>query len=352
VLQTLASGSYATGTAINTGSSSIFDFSIYVPVTTLASTSSRIKVTLYAQAVSANPTLTSYYRDGTISYIVTTINANVQGETGATGPTGATGATGPTGATGATGPTGATGDTGATGATGPTGPTGATGATGPLPSGDVTGVTSLSTPVYVQFATGATGVTQAPGRMQWDDGNGTLEFGLKGGNVNLKVGQQLVVRVYNDTGAQINKGQIVRIEGAQGNRMAVLLAQADNDANSVSTIGMACENIAIGEEGFVTAMGLVEKLNTTGLTAGQPIYLSAVTAGAYTQTAPTAPDHLVTLGYVERVDNNVGSIWMKVDNGYELGELHNVYTTGVTAGQVLTYNGTYWTNKDVAGGTF
>lgn len=188
--------------------------------------------------------------------------------------------------------------------------------------------------------------------MQWDDGNGTLEFGLKGGNVNLKVGQQLVVRVYNDTGAQINKGQIVRIEGAQGNRMAVLLAQADGDPNSVSTIGMACENIAIGGEGFVTAMGLVEKLNTTGLTAGQPIYLSAVTAGAYTQTAPTAPNHLVTLGYVERVDNNVGSIWMKVDNGYEINELHNVYTTGVTAGQVLTYNGTYWTNKDVSGGAF
>lgn len=188
--------------------------------------------------------------------------------------------------------------------------------------------------------------------MQWDDGNGTLEFGLKGGNVNLKVGQQLVVRVYNDTGAQINKGQIVRIEGAQGNRMAVLLAQANNDANSVSTVGMACENIAIGGEGFVTAMGLVEKLNTIGLTAGEPIYLSSATAGAYTQTAPTAPNHLVTLGYVERVHASVGSIWMKVDNGYELGELHNVYTTGVTAGQVLTYNGTYWTNKDVAGGTF
>jgi hypothetical protein len=221
-----------------------------------------------------------------------------------------------------------------------------------MPSGDVTGVTSLSTPVYIQFATGATGVTQLPGLVQWDDGNGTLEFGLKGGNVNLKIGQELVVRVYNDEATQLNKGEIVYIYGAQGNRMSVKRALATGDPTSVTTVGMATENIAAGAEGFITAMGLVSKLNTTGLTAGLPIYLSPVTAGAYTQIAPTAPNHLVTLGYVERVDNNVGSVWMKVDNGYEIDELHNVYTTGVTAGQVLTYNGTYWTNQNINGGTF
>jgi len=106
VLQTLVNGTYASGTAINTGSSSIFDFSAYVPVTTLASANSRIRVTMYAQSVSGSPTMTSYYRNGTISYLVTTISTNVVGPTG---PTGATGPTGPTGTAGTAGPTGPTG---------------------------------------------------------------------------------------------------------------------------------------------------------------------------------------------------------------------------------------------------
>jgi hypothetical protein len=115
-----------------------------VTLTTLASTTSRIRITLYAQSVSGSPTLSTFYRDGTISYQVTTLNANVigpTGPTGATGPTGPTGdigPTGPTGATGPTGPTGATGPTGPTGDIGPTGPTGATGPTGPTgPTGNI-----------------------------------------------------------------------------------------------------------------------------------------------------------------------------------------------------------------------
>jgi len=169
VLQTLVNGTYGSGTAITAGSSSIFDFSAYVPVTTLASTNSRIRVTMYAQSVSGSPTLTSYYRNGTISYLVTTISTNVVGPTGPTGATGPTGPTGDTGATGATGPTGPTGDigptgpTGANGANGPTGPTGDIGPTGPTGTAGTAGPTgptgAASTVAGPTGPTGATGPT-------------------------------------------------------------------------------------------------------------------------------------------------------------------------------------------------
>jgi hypothetical protein len=188
--------------------------------------------------------------------------------------------------------------------------------------------------------------------VQWDDGNGMLEVGLKGGNVTIQMGEDLVIYVYNAEATTLNKGEIVYVFGAQGNRLSVKRALATSDLTSAATIGMVIETIASGANGFVQTVGVVNKLNTTGLTAGLPIYLSAVTAGAYTQTAPTAPDHLVTLGYVERVDNTVGSIYVKVDNGYELNELHNVYITGATGGDVLVYNGTYWTNSIISGGSF
>lgn len=195
---------------------------------------------------------------------------------------------------------------------------------------------------------GATaGTNQTVGTISWDDGNGTANITLKGGNVNLQVGQELVARVYNDSGVSLTDGQIVYISGAQGNRIAVKLANASSEATSAGTLGMVTEPIASGAEGFITIMGTVNGLNTTGLTAGALVYLSASTPGAYTTTAPSAPNHRVILGYVERVHATVGSIYVKVDNGYELDELHNVVLTSPVNGDLFTYNAStgVWENK-------
>ena len=211
----------------------------------------------------------------------------------------------------------------------------------------MSGITGgISTADYLDLDTAAT-PTAVVGRLSWDDGNGTANITLKGGNVNLQVGQELVARVYNDSGVALTDGQIVYISGAHGNRIAVKLANAASEATSAGTLGMVTEPIAIGAEGFITIMGTVNGLNTTGLTAGALVYLSASTAGAYTTTAPTAPNHRVILGYVERVHATVGSIYVKVDNGYELDELHNVNITTPTSDQVLKYNGTTWVNDSL-----
>jgi hypothetical protein len=94
-----------------------------------------------------------------------------------------------------------------------------------------------------------------------------------------------------------------------------------------------------GAEGFIIVSGALYKLNTLGLVAGATVYLSPTTAGALTTTKPQAPDQLVVVGWVERVDNNVGSIYVKVDNGYELEELHDVrITTPVANNSVLIYS--------------
>lgn len=219
-------------------------------------------------------------------------------------------------------------------------------------TGAITGAESISNIDFAQFDTTVTPV-EAVAKMQWDDGNGTLQVGLKGGNVNLQLGQEVVARVYNDSGVALTDGQVVYISGSQGNRIAVKLAKADSEATSAGTLGVVTEPIAIGAEGFITMTGAVNKLNTTGLTAGALLYLSASTAGAYTQTPPTAPNHRVTIGYVERVDNIVGSIYVKVDNGYELDELHNVVITSPTSGQTLVYDAVQgvWENANISAGT-
>jgi len=194
------------------------------------------------------------------------------------------------------------------------------------------------------------------GTMSWDDGDGVPIVALKGGNVNLQVGTQELARVYNDSGTTLTKGQVVYISGSQGNRVAVRLARADVEATSFGTIGLVAETMTAGAEGFIIVSGALYKLNTTGLIAGATVYVSPTTAGAITTTKPQAPDQLVVVGWVERVDNIVGSIYVKIDNGYELDELHDVQITSPQSGNVLIYDATttptgVWKNANLTDGT-
>lgn len=207
---------------------------------------------------------------------------------------------------------------------------------------------------YLQIDTAATPPTVVEGTLAWDSGNGTAELGLKGGNVTLLIGEQQYTRVYNDTASTITKGQVVYISGAQGNRVAVKLARANSELTSKDTIGLVAESITAGAEGWVINAGSLYKLNTNSLTAGDTIYLSPTTAGAYTSTKPVAPDHTVILGFVQRVSTTVGSIYIKVDNGYELDELHNVLIASPINGDLLQYQTSgLWQNTNLLdGGNF
>ena len=221
---------------------------------------------------------------------------------------------------------------------------------------NISGITGdISTPDSITFDTTAA-ETSAVAKLFWDDGEGVLANGLKGGNVTLQIGAQEVARVYNDSGTTITKGQAVYISGAQGNRIAVKLARADVEATSFGTLGLVAETIANGAEGFIIVSGALYKLDTLGLTAGAVVYLSPTTAGAITTTKPQAPDQLVVLGFVERVHATVGSIYVKVDNGYELDELHDVRITSPQSGNVLIYDATttptgVWKNANLTDGT-
>jgi hypothetical protein len=158
---------------------------------------------------------------------------------------------------------------------------------------------------------------------------------LKGGNVTQEIGQGEVQLCYNSSGSvSLSKGTVVKITGAQGNRVSVLKARANNESNSIHTFGFVAEPIGTLSEGFVINSGLIKNLDTrfdTGgdsLSAGDTLYLSPNTAGGFTKTKPSTPDQTVIVGFVVRVHQSAGSIFVKVDNGYEINELHNVSANG------------------------
>jgi hypothetical protein len=211
----------------------------------------------------------------------------------------------------------------------------------------------------LEFDNTPTNIPTAAGSMYYNDSDGTLDLILKGGNVKLQIGQEQVVRVVNKTATNItlqeSAYQAVRVTGAQGQRLKVDLALATNDLLSAETIGLVTETILNNEEGFVTTSGLVNKINTTGSLQGETwndgdiLYLSPTTAGRITNIKPSAPNHLVIIGYVVYSHSVNGKIFVKVDNGYELDELHNVKINTPLNDQSLVYNSTLqlWENKSV-----
>ena len=195
------------------------------------------------------------------------------------------------------------------------------------------------------------------GNLSWNDVDGTLDLQLKGGNVTLQIGQEEVVRVVNGTGVNLLESQYraVKVIGAQGQRLQVDFALADSDVNSVTTIGVVTENINNNQEGFITTNGIVRGINTTGSLQGETwedgdvLYLSPTIEGSLTNIKPITPAHLIVIGYVVYAHLTQGKIFIKVDNGYELEELHDVLITSPLNNQVLQYNGVdnYWENKTV-----
>lgn len=209
----------------------------------------------------------------------------------------------------------------------------------------------------IQFDTSSS-VASQPGLLTWNDVDGTLNLGLKGGNVTLQIGQEQVARVVNKATIDLLESnyQVVKVIGATGQRLSVDLAQANNDLNSASTLGVVTETIAKNQQGFVTTEGAVNDIDTTGALQGETwvdgdlLYLSSTIAGRLTNIKPIAPAHTIRVGYVSYAHALHGRIFVKVDNGYELEELHNVLVTAPADGQVLVYESatSLWKNKSAA----
>lgn len=213
----------------------------------------------------------------------------------------------------------------------------------------MTGITGgISSPDFVQFDTTAT-VTPATGRLYFNDGEGGLAYTLKGGNVVQEVGQSQQVLVYNGTGATLTKGQVVYSNGAQGQRPTAALALATSDATSARTLGIVAESIANGAEGWVTSLGIIENIDTSAFTAGAQLYLSGATAGALTETKPYAPIHMVYVARCIKSNASSGRLFVTVQNGYEMDELHNVSAQSPANNDGLFYNTTtsLWEKKSI-----
>ena len=161
--------------------------------------------------------------------------------------------------------------------------------------------------------------------------------------------EQIVV---NNTGSTLLEGQAVYASGSVGSSGKLRVSLSSNAAESTSskTFGILAEDIINGGEGLVVTEGIVEGINTVGANDGDPVWLGVNGNKIFgLVNKPYAPAHLVFLGIVVRGGQaNTGSIFVKIQNGFELEELHSVQITSPVTGEVLVYDATtsLWKNSN------
>jgi hypothetical protein len=182
------------------------------------------------------------------------------------------------------------------------------------------------------------------------NGSGTITLAA----TNNLVAQTITATVTNDESVAITKGQVVYAYAATGNRMSVKLANNSSDATSSKTVGVVSDaSISAGGTGTITLVGVVDGLNLGSYSDGDAVYLGS-TAGSITNVKPYAPSHMVFVGIIERANNGNGQLYVRIQNGYELNEIHDVQITGTpNAGSTIIYDKTnsLWKNATLTAGT-
>jgi hypothetical protein len=163
----------------------------------------------------------------------------------------------------------------------------------------------------------------------------------------------LLSYVTNAESTTITKGQAVYAFGGTGDRLKVKLAYNTSDATSAQTIGIVLSSsIGANQKGLIIMQGQIDGLSlfpTSTWADGDAVYLGA-TAGSFSKTKPLAPNHLVYLGFVTTASNgSAGRMYVRVQNGYEMDELHNVSAVSPNNNDGLFYNTStsLWETKQI-----
>jgi hypothetical protein len=188
-------------------------------------------------------------------------------------------------------------------------------ATATTGSGNVvlaTGATQANPTIsnYEDFTANAA-PTYTEGRVWYDSTAKAIAYYNDFNGLKVHVGQDLIVKVINNTGSTIANGVPVYITSASSGQTYpnVALARADVAATS-AVIGLTNGSIANGAFGYVTAQGGIDGVNTGTFTVGQVLYLSPYSAGQLMNTIPPT-GITVQVGVVTYVDSSAGKIYVK-----------------------------------------
>jgi hypothetical protein len=225
---------------------------------------------------------------------------------------------------------------------------------------------SINNVDYIDFNESA-GVTVQSGQLAWNSSDGTLDLGLKGGNVTLQLGQETLYEVRNATGVTISNGTSLYASGvtAGSGRIEASPFIADGSVREVRFLGLAAEDIGIGVNGFVTHFGYTRDLDTRGTSVtaisvgdenwsvGDILYAHPTAAGKLTNVKPK---HEISVAIVIVRNQTTGVLFVRPSSFGHLEDNHdvNINTGSLSTGDLLIYDSgsDYWTNSRQLSGSY
>ena len=188
-------------------------------------------------------------------------------------------------------------------------------ATSTTGSGNVvlaTGATQANPTIsnYETF-TSTTAPSYAEGELWYDSTQKALTYYNDVTNNQVHIGQEVQLKVINNTGSSIANGTPVYVTGTSSGQSYPNIALAKADASSTSAVlGLTNGIIASGAVGYVCTAGLLTPCNTGSFSVGQVLYLSPYSAGQLMNTVPPT-GYAVQVGVVAYANSPNGSIYVK-----------------------------------------
>lgn len=226
----------------------------------------------------------------------------------------------------------------------------------PLSGGTLTGDLEIQAAITavdsIQFNL-ASEVASAPGLLTWNAEESTLNLGVNN-DVTLQLGQETLIQVKNTSGEVIYNGTPVYASGAAGGGSGNITVSAynagANDVDELYFLGVATQELADSDFGFITTFGKVrgvvvsqvQATDDVGALSAWPIgtilYPSATQTGKFTSTPPKAPNKDLPVAMVISVNGNQRSFFVRAEAGYHLDELHDVARITPQNDNVLTFS--------------
>lgn len=156
-----------------------------------------------------------------------------------------------------------------------------------------------------------TGGTGDAGTLSYNAQEETVDL-IQNGAV-LQLGQEVHFHVKNESGSTITNGTVVMATGTHGASGKIIVDKMDgtSPANAKYMLGVATEDITNGDDGKITYFGKVRGIDTSSWTAGDVLWVSSSTAGALTNTEPSAYELGMPIAFVINSHAVNGTIFVR-----------------------------------------
>jgi hypothetical protein len=192
------------------------------------------------------------------------------------------------------------------------------------------------------------------GEVSWSDTDGSLTLGLTD-NTTVSVGESRYLRIRNETGGTLYKGQVIYATGIHSNGLITPdLYVADGAVREIRFIGVVLEDVNDSNNGYALDFGQIIDIDLDGSAsnyaigdetwvAGDILYVHPTVAGKLTKVEPK---HSIIVAIVLDPGNGNGNgrMFVRPTSYGHLDDNHDVAVSGATNGQFLQYNSVtdYW----------